>query len=64
LSYEPGGADISVKQNDPIIQNTPRNPQFQYQRGDVSTQIKQYSNVDVDFVGLEYVGTQGFEISI
>jgi len=53
-----------VKQNDPIIQNTPRKPQFQYQRGDVSTQIEQYSNVDVDFVGLKYVGTQGFEISI
>ncbi|KGX86796.1 DUF6470 family protein [Pontibacillus marinus] len=64
LSYEPGRADINVKQNDPIIQTTPRKPQFQYQRGDVSTQVKQYSNVDVDFVGLKYVGTQGFEISI
>jgi len=64
LNYGPGRADIQVKRNDPIIQASPNQPQFQYQRGNVSAHIEQYSNVDIDFEGLKYIGTQGFEMTI
>jgi len=64
FNYEPGRAEISTKRQEPVIEATPRKPQLQYQRGNVSVQTEQYADVQIDVENLKFKGTQGFEITI
>lgn len=64
LNYEPGRAEINTQRQEPVIQATPRKPQLQYQRGNVSVQPEQYADVQIDVENLKYKGIQGFEITI
>ncbi|QSS99615.1 hypothetical protein IMZ31_16320 [Pontibacillus sp. ALD_SL1] len=49
LSFETGGAKIDVQRNEPILKANRREPQFQYERGQVTSRMEQYSNVEIDF---------------
>lgn len=63
ISVEAGGANIDINQNRPILQATRRDPEFQYERGQVSTQMEQYPEVDIDFKNLTFKGYR-FETNI
>jgi hypothetical protein len=49
VSYKANSADIQVKPNAPIIKQTPRPPQFSYQRGNVDITLAQHSDVQIDW---------------
>ncbi|KHE69121.1 DUF6470 family protein [Halobacillus sp. BBL2006] len=49
VSYDATPADIQVKPNAPIIEHTPRYPQFSYQRGNVDVTLAQHSEVRIDW---------------
>lgn len=64
IDYQPSELDIDVKVNRPEIQHTPRQPQFNYQPGQVDTGIAQYQSLKVDFENLKFHGVNGFEMNI
>ncbi|MBH0230881.1 DUF6470 family protein [Halobacillus yeomjeoni] len=47
--YEANPAVIEVQRNDPIIETTPRYPQFEYQRGSVDVSLAQHADVKIDW---------------
>lgn len=63
ISIEAGGANIDVQRNEPILKATKRDPEFQYERGQVTAQIEQYSDVNIDFDNLKFKGYR-FETNI
>ncbi|QXE00963.1 DUF6470 family protein [Terribacillus sp. DMT04] len=64
IDYQPSELDINVKVNAPEIRNTPRQPEYQYQRGQVDVGIAQYQSLKVDFENLKFYGVNGFEMNI
>ncbi|WP_106496668.1 DUF6470 family protein [Lentibacillus sp. Marseille-P4043] len=52
LDYQPAEVDIDVKPNKPIIDAKINKPTHQYERGSVNINMKQYQNLDIDFVHL------------
>ncbi|MCD5325910.1 MULTISPECIES: DUF6470 family protein [Pontibacillus] len=63
LSFNTGRATIDVKRNEPILRATRNEPQFQYERGQVTARIEQYSDVNIDFKNLTFKGYR-FETNI
>ncbi len=56
IDYGPGKLDIQWKRNKPDIQVQINKPILNYQPGKVSTSIKQYQSLQIDFENLKYVG--------
>ncbi|KGP91402.1 hypothetical protein N780_19425 [Pontibacillus chungwhensis BH030062] len=54
ISFKAGGAMIDVQRNEPILKATKRDPEFQYELGQVAAQIEQYSDVKIDFENLRF----------
>lgn len=50
--YRPSEVNISVRQNKPIIQATPRKPEHVYQPGTVNVEMKQDADLQIDFINL------------
>lgn len=50
--YQPADVNINVQVNKPIIEATPRKPQFEYQPGKVETSLKQREQLDIRFTNL------------
>ncbi|GGD10877.1 DUF6470 family protein [Pontibacillus salipaludis] len=63
VSFETGGANIDVQRKEPILKATKRGPEFKYERGQVTPQIEQYSDVKIDFDILKFKGDR-FETNI
>lgn len=51
-NYEPSDVEINVNVNKPIIDNDPQKPIHTYTPGDVTTRMKQYQDLQIDFVHL------------
>jgi len=51
-SYQPAEVNIDVQINRPIIEATPRKPQFEYQPGKVETSLKQRQDLEIRFTNL------------
>jgi hypothetical protein len=64
VDYQPSELDINVEVNAPEIKNTPHQPEYQYQRGQVDVGIAQYQSLKVDFENLKFYGVNGFEMNI
>ncbi|MYL54005.1 hypothetical protein GLW08_11715 [Pontibacillus yanchengensis] len=64
IDYQPGKAEINAQANQPNIKATPYNPEFTYKRGQVNSQMKQHSSINIDVKNLKFKGTQGFEMTI
>lgn len=62
--YQPSQLDIQVQVNQPIINNTPSKPIFNYQRGAVETGIRQEADLQIDFENLKFQGVNHYELFI
>jgi hypothetical protein len=51
MDYDPGRLDIHWKVNKPIIQSRTHQPIINYYPGKVAFSMKQYSSLNIDFVG-------------
>ncbi|WP_164668083.1 DUF6470 family protein [Virgibacillus doumboii] len=51
-NYQPSEVQIEVKVNEPVIDAKPQKPIISYTPGGVTTSIKQYQDLQIDFVHL------------
>ncbi|MFC2949344.1 DUF6470 family protein [Virgibacillus sediminis] len=49
ISYQPGGADISVEPQAPRINTVPRKAETSYQPGEVNAYMEQYPDIQIDW---------------
>lgn len=52
IQYEPAKLQIDTKVNKPIMEATPKRPEHRYERGTVDIGMRQYNDLDIDFVNL------------
>jgi len=52
IDYEPSKLTIDVEQNKPIVETTPHTPSHHYEPGSVSVEMKQFAELDIDFINL------------
>ncbi|SDQ25213.1 DUF6470 family protein [Virgibacillus salinus] len=52
IHYQPSELKIDTEVNQPIINNKPQMPIINYQPGEVSTSMKQYQDLQIDFINL------------
>lgn len=56
INYDPGKVDIQWKVNKPNIQVRSNKPLLNYHPGQVSTSIKNYQSLQIDFANLKFIG--------
>lgn len=52
IDYKPSNVDIHVETNKPIVDATPRYPKHHYEPGKVYVDMKQYAELEIDFINL------------
>lgn len=50
--YEPSEVNMDVEQNKPIVAATAHYPEHSYEPGQVSVEMKQYEDLNIDFINL------------
>ncbi|MRG84784.1 DUF6470 family protein [Salinibacillus xinjiangensis] len=57
IDYQPAKVNIDVQRNEPRISVQPRKPITDYQPGNVEVGKKQYANLEIDFVNVNWKET-------
>lgn len=63
IDYRPAEVKIEVKPQQPIIETQIRKPNINYQPGKINVSMKQYQDLQIDFVNLKHHGIN-YEITI